>query len=143
MLSHCSPFTSITYNDLSYVHIFFSFSALFTPCIHPVRCFPLQLISLTSDPTIFFTNGSSSILSMCLNHLNTLCSTRSSNSYNINPPSHLFNFLLVYTCYSTHTPQAPHLFFSTLLQYFMLQPYIVNLTQLHTTFSFTFISITL
>ena len=43
-----------------------SFNTPFTPSIHPILDLPLNLTPLTSDHTIFFTNRSSTILSMCV-----------------------------------------------------------------------------
>ena len=71
-----------------------SFNALFTPSIHRVQGLPL-----TSDPTILYANQSSSILSMCLNHLNTLCSAQPANSRNTSFLSHLISHS-IYTRYS-------------------------------------------
>ena len=79
-------------------------STLFTPSIHSVLALPLNLTPLTSDPNIFFTSKSSSILSMCPNHHNTYCSAQPAYSRNTSSPSHLFSHL-VHMRFSTHTPQ--------------------------------------
>ena len=62
---------------------------LFTPSIYPVHGLPLNLTLLISNPTIRFTNWSSSILSMSPNHFQhrLFCST-SQLSHNTSSPSH-------------------------------------------------------
>ena len=82
-------------------HIPLSFNTLFTPFIYLVHVLPLNSTSLTSNPTLLFTNQSSSILSMCPNHLNTLCSARPANSHNTSFSSCILICHLVHThCYS-------------------------------------------
>ena len=69
-IHHCSQSRTIIF--LSSTNIVLSFNALFTLSIYPIHAFSLSLTPFTSDPTILFTNRSSSNLSMCPNYLNTL-----------------------------------------------------------------------
>ena len=84
------------------------FNALFTLSIHLIRDLPFNLTPFAPDPITLFTNQSSSILSLCLNHFNTHCST-SKLSYNTNSPLHFLVSPSAYPHHSTHIPQTPHL----------------------------------
>ena len=81
----------IIHSPLLFIHFYHaqsSFLALQTFLFHsmlfthsPSICgLPLNLIPLTLDHTILFTNQSSFILSMCPTHVNTHCSAQPANS---------------------------------------------------------------
>ena len=74
---HSLPSSTIIFSCSTNIPL--SFNTPFTSFIHQFHSFPLNLTSPTSDLTILFTNRSS-ILSMCLSHLNTLDIKLTSNS---------------------------------------------------------------
>ena len=82
-----------------------SFNDLFTLSIHSDHGLPLNLTSLTSDPTILFNNWFPFILPICPNHLHTLYSTRPTNA---SSPLHLLISHSIHARYFTHGPQTPH-----------------------------------
>ena len=103
---------------LSCTIILLSFNTLYTLSIYNICGFHPNFTPVTSDPTILFTNWSSSNLSMCPNHLNILCSAQPANSLII--PVLLRTSFLTQSIYVTPRILPLHLISSCLLlPYFM------------------------
>ena len=111
-IQHCSPFTSITHIHPSLLHRYSSFIQLSFHTIHP-SFFLVFLLNLT--PHIRSYCSLDQLVLLHSLHVSKppqhtqLCST-SQLSCKTSSPSHLLISHSVHRCYSTHTPQTPHLY---------------------------------
>ena len=102
-IHQCSPF--IYYNYLSMLHRHSSFIQCSFNTVHPPRSWP------SSQPRNFHIRFYYFLFQLVLLHSLHVSkpSQHTANSLITCFPSHPFIFHTVHTCYSTHTPQTPHL----------------------------------